>query len=233
MKEQYFADQRDYFKYSILRHLLAQGMGCTVCWMLTPNDGGAAGQLRDYLEDEANWRNRDPDVFDFLRDQAFPGPPDMHAIEGENSPIAECHFHWDGFPVQVDQRLAYFDDCITAARGSQLIYVDPDTGPTPAGNQPGNIERYITWEEIDHIYNHGFSVLIYNSLPRIPAQRAEQVANRRDLLQNMLPDAAVHALRTDDLAFYFAAHEDHNRQVLLAIENIIKDWMGPLLRRAP
>ena len=234
MKEQYFTDQRDYFKYSILRHLLEQGVRCTVCWMLTPDDGGQAGQLRDYVEDAANWRNLDPDVFDFLRSQVLPGPPEMRSIERANSPIAECRFHWDAFPAQEDQRLAYFDNCIAAARDSQLVYVDPDTGPTPANPPAANtVEKYIRWQEIAHIYNHGFSVLIYHSLQRTPAQRAGQVTNTRDRLQRMLPDAAVHALRTDDVAFYFAVHGDHNQQVQLAIESIIKDWMGPLLRRVP
>lgn len=234
MKEQYFTDQRDYFKYSILRHLLEQGTRCTVCWMLTPDDGGQAGRLRDYVEDAANWRNLDPDVFDFLRGQMLPGPPVMRSIEQPNSPIAECHFHWDPFPAQEGQRLAYFNNCIAAARDSQLIFVDPDTGPIPARRpRATTIRKYIEWQEIAHIYNRGFSVLIYHSLGRIPAKRARQVMDTRNRLQRTLPDAAVHALRTNDDAFYFAVQGDHNRQVQLAIENIIEDWMGPLLRRAP
>ena len=234
MKEQYFPDQRDYFKYSILRHLLEQGVGCTVCWMLTPNDGGQAGGLRDYVEDADSWRDRDPDVFDFLRGQIFPGPPDMRSLEGEGSPIAECHFCWCPFPAREDERLAYFENCVEAAEAaaSQLVFVDPNTGPIPANpRQPA--EYYIRWREIAHIYNCGFSVLIYHHLQKNVAQRAAQVANMRHQLQQTLPNADVHALRTDDVAFYFAVHGGHAQQVQLAVDRIVEDWMGPLLRRVP
>ena len=234
MKRQYFADQRDYFKYSIIRHLLEQEIRCTVCWMLTPDDAPHAGQLIDYVGDAANWRNRDPDVFDFLSEQVIHGPPDMDSIELPDSPIGQCHFHNAPFPMPIDQRLAYFDNCIEDGRerNSQLVFVDPDIGPPPA-NPPlaNNLEKYITWQEIAHIYNHDFSVLIFHYLQRNPAQRAVQVTYAQHQLQVFLPDAVIHTLRTENLAFYFAVQVEHNHLVHLSIESIVRDWMGPMLRR--
>ena len=129
MNRRFFADQRDYFKYSILRHLLAHDIRCTVCWMLTPDENRPANRLEDYVDDPANWQNLDPAVFNFLNAQLRPGPPNMDATAQQQSPIADCQFHWDPFPLDQNQRLAYFDACINTANGSQLVFVDPDTGP--------------------------------------------------------------------------------------------------------
>jgi len=234
MKRQYFTDQRDYFKYSILRHLLAQGVTCTVCWMLTADDGGQAGRMRDYLEDPANWRNLDPDVFDFLRDQMRTGQPAIHSTEHQDSPIAGCGFHWDPFPAQLDQRPEYFHNCIHAAQGTQLIFVDPDTGPTPATRpRLDRMDRYVSPCEIAHIYEHGFSVLVFQFLARLANQRANHLMNTRDRLQQAIPDAAHHVLRSEEFAFHFVLRPCCNQQAQLAIDNIIADWRGPLLRRPP
>ena len=86
MNERFFADQRDYFKYSILRHLLAHDIACTVCWMLTPEENGPGNRLEDYVDDAANWQHLDPAIFNFLNDQLRPGPPNMLSIAQPQSP---------------------------------------------------------------------------------------------------------------------------------------------------
>lgn len=234
MNERFFADQRDYFKYSILRHLLAHEISCTVCCMLTPGENGQANRLEDYVDDPANWQNLDQTVFNFLNDQLRPGPPNMFAIAQPHSPIADCLFHWDPFPLNPNQRLAYFDNCIKTANGSQLIFVDPDTGPVPRSRPAADImHRYIEWEEVAHIYEHGFSILIYQHLPPNVHERAARLTERREDLQETLDDAIVHTLRADDIAFHFAAHQNHAQQIQLAIRTIVTAWTGPLLRLAP
>ena len=55
MKNQYFADERDYLKYSIIRYMTAQGLTCTVCWMMTPNDESGQGDKKGYLEEPGKW----------------------------------------------------------------------------------------------------------------------------------------------------------------------------------
>ena len=234
MNERFFADQRDYFKYSILRHLLAHDIACTVCWMLTPEETEPANRLEDYVDDPANWQNLDPAIFNFLKDQLRPGPPNMLSIAQPQSPITDCQFHWDPFPLDQNQRLDYFNACINAAYGSQLIFVDPDTGPVPRNHPAANkMHRYIEWNEIAHIYHHGFSILIYQHLPPNVHERAIRLGERREDLQETLDDATVHTLRADDIAFHFAAHQNHAQQIQLAITAIITDWTGPLLRLAP
>lgn len=44
MKNQYAGDINDFRKYAILRALATCGFRVTVCWMLTPDDGGPDGR---------------------------------------------------------------------------------------------------------------------------------------------------------------------------------------------
>src|SRR5687768_3003787 len=64
MKNQYFADINDYFKYGILRCLGKGGLRIAVCWMLTPDDGRSDGRKISYLSNPDRWRNYDPVLFD-------------------------------------------------------------------------------------------------------------------------------------------------------------------------
>jgi hypothetical protein len=67
MKNQYFADINDYFKYSLLRIFAGNGeMKIAVCWMLTENDGKTDGKYVSYLNESGKWRKYDPNLFDAL-----------------------------------------------------------------------------------------------------------------------------------------------------------------------
>ena len=235
MKPQYFTDLRDYFKYSGVRHLLAHDLPCAICWMLTPDVGGQAGLMRDYLEDLDNWRDRDPAVFDFLRDQYLAGNPDVRSTQDHpTSPVAQCRFHWPPFPQDREERPGYFHAAIEEAADSSFIFIDPDIGPAPPSLRPGKLGgAHITPAEIAHIQRHGFSVLVFHFLQRNPIRRADQVATTRQRLAQAAPAAVVRALRTEDLAFYFVLQPDHEPRVQPAINDIIADWQGPLLRTPP
>ena len=235
MKPQYFTDQRDYFKQSIIRHLLERDFSCTICWMFTPDDGGQAGQVRDYLDDPNNWRPRDPVVFDFLRAQNMNERPDLRSTEDPAiSPIARCRFHWPEFPAVLEDRLDYFHAAIQRAADSDFIFIDPDTGPAPPRMKANELTpSHISPAEIAHVHGHGFSVLVLHFLQRNLKRRARQVTNTRQRLEADAPTAVVRALRTDDLAFYFVLQQNHDHRAQLAINDIITAWQGPLLRTPP
>ena len=100
VKKQYFADQRDYTKYSILRYLLEQKISRTVCWMMTPNDGTTQGAHKGYLRRPGKWEDFDPVVFSYLKKQVDSGSPDVRSIE-HASPIECCRFYWKCFPLEI------------------------------------------------------------------------------------------------------------------------------------
>mgnify|MGYP001591471331 CR=1 FL=1 len=55
MKNQYFGDINDYFKYRLLRKVEKDcGLKIGLCWMLTQNDDTKEGGKIDYLNQEKN-----------------------------------------------------------------------------------------------------------------------------------------------------------------------------------
>ncbi|WP_103027685.1 hypothetical protein [Salinibacter altiplanensis] len=67
MKNQYFGDINDYYKYGLLRALLRPAsMDLLVGWMLTPDEGSTDGRKTSYLDRPDRYRSLDPELFDFL-----------------------------------------------------------------------------------------------------------------------------------------------------------------------
>jgi hypothetical protein len=65
VRDQFFGDINDYHKYGLLRTLAGDGdLKVGVCWMLTPDDGGKIG----YLRDPGRWQGFDRDLFAKLRE---------------------------------------------------------------------------------------------------------------------------------------------------------------------
>ena len=223
MKNQYFADKRDYFKYSILRGLLEQEISCTVCWMMTPDDSTGQGAHQGYLKSPHMWRDFDPLVFDYLEEQVDNGLPDIHAIE-RAGPIARCCFYWAPFPPDPAGRKVYFANCLTKAASTDLVFFDPDIGPEPNKPDPNDLDKYVRWDEIARIYRAGHSVLVFNYLRGGTDQKDRLVARRSKLLQGMLSSTDVTILRTHDLAFYFAVHERHHKAVKRATTTVLEQW---------
>ena len=234
MKEQYFVDRRDYFKFSILRHLLEQGLSCTVCWIMTPNDDTGQGAQTGYLKQRGLWQHHDSAVFDYLREQ-YRGSRDIFSIENQHiSPIARCRFYWDQFPESSTRkweehftyRRRYFDGCLSKAAGTDLVFLDPDTGPEPNKPVLTDLDKYVLWDEITRIFYAGHSVMAFGFLRGATTRKETLAAERLNLLRDRLPAAEVAALRTHDLVFYFAAHEMHSDDVRCARKAILEVW-GP------
>ena len=224
MKKQYFADKRDYLKYSILRHLLAQGISVTVCWMMTPYDGTRQGDHRGYLKDANRWRSFDPKVFDNLKAQVDGGSADIKSMEREG-PISSCRFYWECFQADALSRKRYLDDCLSLASGTDLLFFDPDIGPEPERpKDPEDMDKYVLWDEIERTYHRGHSVMVFNFLRGGMSNKRYLVAKRRDLLQHRLPEAEVTVLRSHDLAFYFAVHSAHSEAFGRATGEVLDGW---------
>lgn len=80
MKHQYVGDINDYRKYALLRALSEGGTNRVgVCWMLTPDDGGADGGKLAYLGQPERFRHFDPELFDILAHAA--SEPDRRRLQ--------------------------------------------------------------------------------------------------------------------------------------------------------
>ena len=227
MKKQYFADKRDYLKYSILRHLLEEGISTTVCWMMTKDDCTGQGAHKGYLEDPKKWRSFDPEVFDYLKAQVDGGSADIYSMEC-GGPISSCRFYWEGFPPDLASRKQYLDGCLDLAAGTDLVFFDPDIGPEPYETKPKDLDKYVLWDEICGTYYAGYSVMVFNFLRGGRSQKAHRVARRSQLLQGRLPTAKVTVLHSHDLAFYLAVHDTRRGALDRARKAIVEGWRDKL-----
>ena len=234
MKKQYFADKPDYITYSILRHLLVQEISVTVCWMMTANDRSGHGRQKGYLDNQAEWQDFDPDVFDYLKEQrkqVVDGEIDVPSIERE-SPISSCRFYWECFPSDCASRKKYFKGCLLEAAGTDLVFFDPDIGPEPANVKLKDLDKYVLWDEIAGTFNAGHSVMVFNYLRGGTSQKDGLVAERSGLLKDRLATKNVTVLRTHnkDLAFFFAARVAHTDKIERAIGAFLNCWRNKLER---
>lgn len=177
MKNQYFGDLNDYFKYGMLR-AFGRELSVAVIWMMTPDDGSRDGRKLGYLDYEGR-RGHDPELFDWLRAWKRAGAMrDVRLIE-ESGLLPNCRFFGEVVPEEVNARARWFARAREFARGADLVFVDPDVGLPVTSVRPGSAKwpRFVAIEELQALYEDGSSLLIYQHTAR---------TSRRDLIRAKL-----------------------------------------------
>lgn len=169
MKNQYFGDVRDWLKYAMLRRVLRQGVTLTVGWMLTPDDGGPDGELRQFAQKESN-RELDPQLFSWIGEWIQRGGPrDVREIES-SSLLEGARFHTDILADQMDARDEWFTELRRIASGTDVVFLDPDNGLEIKSCRRGarRSSKFVYWSDVDSLLRAGWSVIVYQHLPRVP-----------------------------------------------------------------
>ncbi len=216
MKNKYFGDVNDYKKYGLLRALTGYGeMKTTVCWVLTEDDDGSDGRRIGYLAQPEEWRDHDPAVFDHLQVQVMQRRiRSVDAIENADV-LPNCRFYSPLVSDDVGARQHYFSEFLKFAKGSQLVFFDPDNGlevkSVPWGRK--NSSKYIYWDEVKAAYKAGHSLLIYQHLPRKP--RKPFIRQLADKFRAATGVRRVLSYCTSHVVFFLlpqADHEEHFRE---------------------
>lgn len=225
MKNQYFGDIHDYRKYGLLRALQASGGGSLlVAWMLTPDDGGSDGGLRDYLKAPDTWACYDRDLFEGLSCLLdSDAQPAVSLLEGSGL-LPTARFHSVVVPDGRQEREAWQRDFVRAASGIDLVFLDPDNGievpSKPVGRKHSS--KYVTWLDIEKIWGSGCSILMYQHFPRKPRElfAKKMVSELCDL-----PGAVfAEALRTPYALFLLVAQERHEGWLREALSFLPQRW---------
>jgi hypothetical protein len=173
MKNQYFADRNDYFKYDLCVFLAENLLGIerfTFVPMLTADDGGGDGGKVDYpmgvgreslyqflwgcLEDGRREVVRLRDYFTGNR-FSFEYLPYGDTLERE-------FIHAN--------REAYFREIPADALRSAVILVDPDNGLEVRTSRPGNFHKFIRYSEARDLFDRmgrNSVLVLYQHLPRV------------------------------------------------------------------
>ena len=204
MKNQYFGDTRDLFKYDLALHII-EGIwsirALIFVPMLTPDDGSRQGSRTDHRKATAGYRNTG--LVHRLTGCVRDGKRDIREIcpffEERGIPV---HLH--GMTFSHDDRPAYFSAIPDAWLRDALVLLDPDIGMEVA--RPTG--KHLLFSEIGDLSRRleGDSVLmIFQYIPRV--NRPEYLGRRLKDLGRIIPQASV-AICDPWVAFFFVGRED-------------------------
>lgn len=229
MKNQYFGDVNDYRKYGLLRAWQSTGEGSLlVAWMLTQDDGGRDGGFRSYLDAPRTWAKHDPHLFAGLGDLLGQAPEPSVSLIERSELVPRARYHAATVPDGRLERDAWRRDLLRAASGVDLVFLDPDNGievpSKPVGRKDSS--KYVTWQEVQAIWEAGCSLLIYQHYPRKPREAfAERLVSE---IRRRTGARFAEAFRTPHVLFLLAAQERHERRFLEVVPLLSKRWNGQI-----
>jgi len=229
MKNQYFGDVNDYRKYGLLRAItLATDWKLLVAWMLTPDDGGPDGGFRSYLEAPNPWARYDSPLFRGLKALLRSVPqPSVSLIEGSGL-LPGASYYSAEVPDTRLERDTWRDGLLRAAKEADLVFLDPDNGvevPSKPIGRKGS-SKYVTWDEIECLWNAGSSLLIYQHFPREP--RDPFIQRTAEDLRSRIGADFVEAFLTSHVLFLLAAQDRHVQKFVDNISLLAERWNGQI-----
>jgi hypothetical protein len=171
VKNQYFGDQNDYFKYNLLIYLAEELSGIrklSIIWMLTKDDTSGDGRKIKYSKGPG-----DRKLFRFLRESLDAGVRDVARIN-DYFQEAGHGFDYCGYGAEKlllhQDRANYFGQIPSENLSKAVVFLDPDNGLEVRSATEGTFHKYVKFEEVKSIYD-GMSpdscLVIYQHLPRI------------------------------------------------------------------
>jgi len=208
MKNQYFADKRDYFKYDLLLYLVEHVPSfqrLTSIPMLTPDEGGGDGGKTGYQQGQADGR-----VFAFLKDCLARETRDILLLRDF---FAQCNVDYvpykDDDPFTHERRREYFAGIPDVALRQSLVFLDPDNGLEVSSMSARTGHKYVTYSEVRELLSRmgpGSGLVIFQMHHRKPAQEFFG-----EICQRLCRDAGAESpvcVSDGQLAFFLAANEE-------------------------
>jgi len=155
MKNQYFGDRNDMFKYDLALTLVTEVaplVRFTFVPMLTPDDGRSDGNLTDY----PTLGSHRPHLHRFLMEcVANPSRRKVASLREYmrtyEPGVAYCPYMDEEF-LAAANRNAYFGSIAPEALRASVIFVDPDNGFEVPSTRRGNAEKYLRYSELANLY---------------------------------------------------------------------------------
>jgi hypothetical protein len=166
MKNQYVGDINDYLKYSLIE-IVSEVLNekVLIAWMLTEDDNRNDGNKLDYLKNERNERQSNPELFDKLKsiDKNKRRIDEVQKLLGD-----KYNFYSKPLSDNKEERTKYFELLIVEAEKAGLVLFDPDNGIEVKSVNYGNKKssKYLYWKEIQQFAENEKDILIYQHFPR-------------------------------------------------------------------
>ena len=204
MKNQYVGDINDYKKYSLIE-IISEVLNekILIAWMLTDGDSRNDGNKLDYLENNRNDRQLNPELFDKLIsiDKSKREIKDVQELFGD-----KYNYYSKTLYDNKEERTKYFEALLVEAKEVGMVFFDPDNGIEVKSVKYGNknSSKYLYWDEIQQFADCGKDILIYQHFPH---KNHEQFIND---LKNELQEKTkleVQPIQTEDVLFLLATKQ--------------------------
>lgn len=229
MKDQYFGDINYFRKYGLLRALqFSSECRLLVAWMLTPDDNGRDGRFRSYLQRPEEWKHFDPELFASITAALCSASTPRVSLLERAGVLPRSRFYSAMVPDGRIERDLWRSGLMESARGMDLVFVDPDNGievpSRPVGRRGSS--KYVTWKELQELWDFGCSLLIYQHFRREPRQNfAERLVSE---LRGRMGTPFTHAFRTAHVLFLLVAQGEHEASFRNAVSSSLRRWEGQI-----
>lgn len=231
MKNQYFGDNRDLFKYDLVLQIIKEGLVShfTFIPMLTPAEPTSRntkreGEQRDRSKAKAGWKNRD--LVKFLNRFNNRSERDIGHLnvwfkgQGIKTVTFGDYFHHA-------ERVKYFQEARKRLLLKSVICVDPDVGLEFEVGKPK--EKHILCSEITDLYKQmdiGSILMIFQFIPR--KKRETYFPRICGELKQKVGGLPVY-ISDNQIVFFFLTKDKSLRK---SLSNILSDYKGsyPKLR---
>lgn len=225
MKNQYFGDINDYRKYGLIRSIIrTTGLRPFVIWMLTPDDGSTDGKFLSYLNNPGKWSHHDPDLFYKIKELLAEHQDRCVSLIENSGLLPKASYFGALTPDSTSGRATWFDALAEQARGSDFVFLDPDNGleikSKPYGRK--NSSKYLFWREVEALWAHGKSLLIYQHFVR--EKRINFIQRKLENLRGAAPGSLVEAFSTPHVVFLMALQPAHQTSHKAIVDSVLENW---------
>ncbi|MCE5191191.1 MAG: hypothetical protein LLG08_05460 [Actinomycetia bacterium] len=224
MKNQYFADRNDFFKYDLALYLIERIpilLRFTFVPMLTPNDDGGDGNLTSY----SVLGQRRPDLHAFLMeclvDDSRRQVGSLAEYLATRHAIVDYYLHHENEHFDPRFREGYFGSIPACALDSAVILLDPDNGLAVPSMIAAKRHKYLQFDDLSKLASDMSPtsvLLVYQHWPRMSRETAFAAICAR--IRDNLPTAGeIACLSSGTVGFYaLTKHSDMASSVIKAMD---------------
>lgn len=227
MKNQYFGDINDFWKFFILRKIGKSGISSIfIVWMLTPDDKkNHDGRKTDYLcspRRKGSPSDYDVELFNNLQRVVCQNKNMARRVVQceEMGLLNNAGYFYEEVPAGSTARKAWFECAKQASFGHDLTFFDPDNGfeVSSVNKNRGKSIKYLYWDELAEMLTSGSSVMVYQHFSREPRMdHMQRIAVRCHLLarqHKIIIVASAHAF------FILVLHRKFSLGILKLLDEI-------------
>ncbi len=231
MKNKYFGDKRDLFKYDLILKII-QGVDLIHRFlfipMLTSDDDSSDGNKTDYTNARAGVQNKE--LIAYLRSCLNENRRNIEQIEP--------YFKLKGIKAYIyralfinENRKNYFESLKLKRKffSNSLIFVDPDNGLEILCSR----EKHFLYREAKDIYNYmdeNSILMIYQHFPRNEGHK-KNLCRRTNELENLTGDLPIYISDNEIVFFLLAKNDEIKNQLDKTINEYSRDYPALIVSR--